>query len=106
MIEYQEEGWYTDPFARHELRWMSDGKPTKLVRDQERECYDDVPDGPFIRTPVAVEYPKVRDGSDLRRADDAQAVPSGGRSDPPMMAWDVVWSDGAPLDLLNLEAEE
>jgi hypothetical protein len=34
------EGWCTDPFERHEARWMSDGTPTKLVRDGEVESYD------------------------------------------------------------------
>jgi hypothetical protein len=32
-----EEGWYTDPFGRHEARWLSDGSPTKLVRDGDAE---------------------------------------------------------------------
>ena len=27
------EGWCTDPFGLHEARWLSDGVPTKLVRD-------------------------------------------------------------------------
>ena len=29
------ECWYTDPFALHEARWLSNGKPTKLVCDGE-----------------------------------------------------------------------
>lgn len=37
------EGWYRDPFAIHEDRWMSQGQPTKLVRDGGTESYDDPP---------------------------------------------------------------
>ena len=28
------EGWFTDPFGRHQARWLSLGIPTKLVREQ------------------------------------------------------------------------
>jgi hypothetical protein len=35
------EGWCPDPFARHELRWMSGGLPTSLVRDRGVESHDD-----------------------------------------------------------------
>ncbi len=41
------EGWYTDPFGRHDARWMSAGRPTKLVRDGDDESYDDPPDEPW-----------------------------------------------------------
>ena len=37
-------GWQTDPFNRHEERWMSDGKATGLVRDggiETREPMDE-----------------------------------------------------------------
>jgi hypothetical protein len=39
------EGWYDDPFGRHEFRWMSDGSPTSLVRDGAVESQDDPPGG-------------------------------------------------------------
>jgi len=68
-----EEGWYTDPFGRHEVRWISDGKPTKLVRDGKVERYDDPPDEPTSRTPVTVEEPNARAPRDLKRADQAEA---------------------------------
>ena len=41
------EGWYRDPFAIHEDRWMSQGRPTKLVRDGGVEAYDPPPDLPL-----------------------------------------------------------
>ena len=34
------EGWYTDPYGRHEARWMSQGTPTRLVRDGSAEASD------------------------------------------------------------------
>jgi hypothetical protein len=33
MSKQPEEGWYTDPYERHEARWLSEGEPSKLVRD-------------------------------------------------------------------------
>jgi hypothetical protein len=50
------EGWFTDPFGRHEARWMSGNTPTDLVRDGRMEGHDPVPDGPFSAKPVRVEY--------------------------------------------------
>jgi hypothetical protein len=41
------EGWYRDPFAIHEDRWMSQVRPTKLVRDGGVEAYDPPPDLPL-----------------------------------------------------------
>ena len=37
------QGWYPDPYERHEDRWFSGGKPTRLVRDQGTESYDEPP---------------------------------------------------------------
>jgi hypothetical protein len=66
------EGWYTDPYGRHEARWMSQGTPTSLVRDGATEGSDPVADEPFTVTPVLIEPEGPGDGSDRRRADDAQ----------------------------------
>ncbi len=30
---FHAQGWFADPFGRHEARWFSDGSPTALVRD-------------------------------------------------------------------------
>ncbi len=98
-----EEGWFTDPFARHEHRWMSNGRPTKLVRDDGRVAYDEPPETGYIRLPERIERPARRGGSDLRRADDAEAAAS---TDPDLMVWDVVFSDGAPLPLLGLDTKD
>lgn len=37
------EGWYRDPYDRHEARWFSDGSPTSLVRDGGVEAHDAPP---------------------------------------------------------------
>jgi hypothetical protein len=67
------EGWFSDPYGRHETRWLSGGKPTRLVRDCEVEGYDDQPDEPPTRSPVRIHNENVTtDSHDLRRADDAQ----------------------------------
>lgn len=82
------EGWHTDPYARHEARWMSDGTPTPLVRDGEVEGHDPAPDGPFKVEPVRLgETDEENWGADLRKADDVE------RGDPPQKTpADVAWS--------------
>jgi Penicillin binding protein transpeptidase domain/NTF2-like N-terminal transpeptidase domain len=37
------QGWYPDPYERHDDRWFSDGKPTRLVRDHGTESCDEPP---------------------------------------------------------------
>jgi hypothetical protein len=74
MATEHEEGWYTDPYARHEARWFSDGAPTKLVRDGEVESYDAPPDEEPSQKAERIE-PEVAatGGSDLIRAGDPQS---------------------------------
>jgi len=72
MHDVSLEGWYTDPFERHEARWMSQGTPTSLVRDGKVEGSDPVADEPFKVTPTRIEGEGPHDGSDQRRADDAE----------------------------------
>lgn len=38
------EGWFRDPFALHDARWFSDGRPTDLVKDGGSESSDPPPD--------------------------------------------------------------
>lgn len=68
-----EEGWYEDPYGRHEARWISDGTPTALVRDAEAESQDPPPDEPIrVRMERVVEATRV-DDTGLKRADDAES---------------------------------
>lgn len=46
-VKMHEEGWHVDPFGRHEARWISDGTPTRLVRDAGVVSKDPPPDTPF-----------------------------------------------------------
>ena len=39
----QEYGWTIDPYGLHEQRYFSGGRPTKLVRDNGLESYDEPP---------------------------------------------------------------
>jgi len=48
------EGWFRDPFGVHEDRWISGGRPTKLVRDGGVEGSDEPPPGPM---PTLVSIP-------------------------------------------------
>ena len=75
MADEPLEGWFTDPFVRHEARWLSDGHATKLVRDGEVTSYDEPPDGPWLESPQRIEPdPSAVSGNDLRRADEAEAA--------------------------------
>jgi hypothetical protein len=94
--EQSEEGWFTDPYALHEARWLSDGVPTKLVRDGEVESYDEPPEGPEVVTPVRLEAdPTSQDGADLLRADAAEQGDYDS-SVATMGAMDAVGQQGAP----------
>lgn len=73
MSDQPSEGWFTDPYAIHEARWLSDGRPTKLVRDEGVESYDEPPPGAPRTVPERLEAdPSAANGSDLVRADDAE----------------------------------
>jgi hypothetical protein len=70
------EGWYKDPYGKHDDRWLSDGEPTSLVRDDGIESHDPPPDTPLPTTLVRSEASnEPSDGEDLRRADDAEREP-------------------------------
>jgi hypothetical protein len=92
------EGWHTDPYARHEARWMSDGTPTALVRDGAVEGHDPAPEGPFIVTPERLgDDPQPNGGADLRRADEAErSAISGFERD--RRAWDAFDRSGGSGD--------
>jgi hypothetical protein len=68
------EGWYHDPYERHDERWYSNGKPTALVRDAKVESKDPPPsDPPPSGTLVRSDGDLSAAGpEDLRRADDAE----------------------------------
>jgi hypothetical protein len=74
MATVQTEGWYRDPFDIHADRWISDGRPTALVRDGAVESHDPPPEvafsGPLVES--ALSESESANGDDLRRADDAE----------------------------------
>jgi hypothetical protein len=70
----EQEGWYTDPYGRHEARWISGGVPTKLCRDGETESYDAPPDSPPTQAWVPITPPPgTVTAADTLRADAAEA---------------------------------
>jgi hypothetical protein len=48
---------------------MSDGTPTKLVREGDEESYDDPPDEEPSQTPQPIEAPPPPEGADAGAAD-------------------------------------
>src|SRR5262245_26839584 len=85
------EGWYRDPFGIHEDRWMSQGRPTKLVRDGGTEAYDPPPDLPL---PDAL-MPVTSD--DVRGADETASEASYSKQRARRAALDAI-SGGAIVD--------
>jgi len=84
------EGWYSDPYGRHEARWMSDGIPTPLVRDGDIEGHDPAPDEPFNATPVRLgDDAQPNGGADLRRADDVERLDAYDPQKAARQAWDA-----------------
>lgn len=73
LWEMEAEGWYHDPYDRHEARWFSDGAPTDLVRDGHQVTRDAPPPDPPGRPLVAWEGDTDgQGGADVRRADALQ----------------------------------
>lgn len=69
MDQDLQSGWYTDPWELHQARWMSAGKPTKLVRDEGVESYDELPSAPPTHIPERIAEPVSTRADDLLRAD-------------------------------------
>lgn len=47
MADGELQGWYQDPFGLHEKRYISAGRPTKLVRDGQVDSYDEPPSATY-----------------------------------------------------------
>lgn len=79
MIDEHGEGWHTDPYGRHEARWISAGSPTKLVREGAVETYDEPPDEEPTREATKIVDEPIS-GAHGQRADEAEteALPSTG----------------------------
>jgi hypothetical protein len=71
----KEEGWYHDPFGVHGERWISDGRPTNLVRDNGVVSHDDPPAGVEPGPMVEASQLPPRPG-DMLRADGGSGVDS------------------------------
>ena len=66
------EGWYRDPYGIHDDRWISDGQPTPLVRDQGVESHDEPPPREPSLPLVPIDEISASDGEDLLRADEPE----------------------------------
>ena len=67
------EGWYVDPFGSHEARWISDGRPTALVRDGHVESHDPPPASGYSGVYQRLGEEVQPDTASLRRADEAES---------------------------------
>jgi hypothetical protein len=78
---------------------MSQGRPTKLVRDSGTESYDPPPDLPLpdVLVPVTTDSGASAGSSDLRRSDEAGEEPSYSEKRARRAALDAV-SGGAVID--------
>ena len=93
------QGWHGDPFGRHEMRYFSAGRPTKLVRDGRLESYDEPP----ADAAAADGSAALPGGSDL--ADAARAFSSAGGSGTSWTPGTASLADGdAALESYRREA--
>ncbi len=67
------DGWYVDPFGKHEATWISENAPTALVRDGHVESHEPPPDTGFSEEHEPLPDVDRADGGDFRRADDVEA---------------------------------
>jgi hypothetical protein len=100
-MDPREEGWYSDPYDRHEQRWFSEGRPTKLVQDNGVTSYDPPPDGPPNHLPQKVETHPNLGPADLQRADDAERAPDLDHSELSMRQMDAAFSYGSPSEWIT-----
>jgi len=83
-MEYPE-GWHLDPYKLHTDRWISNGRPTKLVRDDGVESYDPPPNEPF--TGPLVPSPQKAPVPGATHSDDQEYDPSKGLWDNNLSMW-------------------
>ncbi len=84
-------GWERDPYGIHELRYFSQGQPTKLVKDGNVEAYDDPPLSTVPHGPLAATGPATGSTATMQQAPVGQrealvnpdAVPTAGWYDDP-----------------------
>ena len=91
------EGWFTDPFGRHEARWLSKGKPTKLVRDGSVESYDDPPEETPSHVPEQDSGENEDTLADLYRVEDAW----GPKTQLPILGAPRVFDERQPLHVTH-----
>lgn len=101
VMDPREKGWCTDPYDRHEQRWLSEGKPTKLVQDKGVTSYDPPPDGPPNHLPQKVETRPNLGPADLQRADDAERAPDLDHDELYMRQMDAAFSYGSPSEWIT-----
>jgi hypothetical protein len=59
VVTETHQGWFSDPYGRHEDRWFSRGVPTALVRDGGKESQDAPTDGDPAVTWVQAAIPRT-----------------------------------------------
>ena len=95
------EGWYKDPFNLHTDRWFSDGQATDLVRDGKVESRDAPPSATSSVPLVEADEVAPVDGTDLRRADEAEAGRPPGTGRQIFAGLETAGSGGVGGDLIG-----
>jgi hypothetical protein len=92
----QAEGWYVDPYARHDQRWFSNGVPTKLVKDDGVESNDQPPDRPSTGPlePIGVEVGPGADDFAHRDVDESAGHSGDGGDIGVAAAWEAFVETG------------
>lgn len=91
------QGWHLDPFGIHEQRWISQGRPSDLVRDNGVESMDSAPDvAPSLPFVKVMADPRSMSSRDTLRADGDRAAKNPDLGDYGLIAMDgnVVFDSG------------
>jgi hypothetical protein len=91
------QGWYIDPFGVHQHRWISQDRPSDLVRDDGVESKDPPPDAaPTLPYVKVVADPRSMSNRDTFRADGNKGANSPDLGDYGVAAMDanVVFDSG------------
>ena len=71
-MEATYEGWASDPFDAHEVRYFVDGRPTKLIRDGSVEEFDPLP--PLSTWPASLRSPRLAEPVVLEPVEPVEAA--------------------------------
>lgn len=90
------EGWYRDPYGVHTDRWISDGRPTDLVRDDGVVSHDEPPEGAAPAALVESDQQPARPGDTMRADSDNRDYTNGSDISNAVLDGGIIGPDFTP----------